>query len=75
MVTTDPPSVPPEKYATPTPPGDKELLILNYFRSLIFNNARLRTKQQPTWKYQPSSPKKDTACCEVLKHLAWPELL
>lgn len=45
MVTTDPPSVPPEKYA---PPGDKELLILNYFRSLIFNNARLRTKQQPT---------------------------
>ena len=48
MVTTDPPSVPPEKYATPTPPGDKELLILNYFRSLIFNNARLRTKQQPT---------------------------
>ena len=51
MVTTDPPSVPPEKYATPppsTPPGDKELLVLNYFRSLIFNYARLRTKQQPT---------------------------
>lgn len=50
MVTTDPPSVPPEKFATSpsTPPGDKELLILNYFRSLIFNYARLRTKQQPT---------------------------
>lgn len=28
-----------------------------------------------TWKYQPSSPRADTACCEVLKHLAWPELL